>query len=70
MSPPCHFNSIPYQKNPAFRDLATLLERVGLLFKIFECEIQTFILLWCNKAVKLDYESIMSSHKIMVCISN
>ena len=34
--------------------LATLLEGVGYLFKIFECEFNLFNVLWCEKAVKLD----------------
>ena len=33
--------------------LATLLEGAGLLFKIFECDINIYILLWLKKAVKL-----------------
>ena len=35
--------------------LATLLERVRLLFKIFECDFQSLIFLWCFKTVKLDF---------------
>ena len=50
MSPPCHFNSIPYQKNPAFRDLATLLERVVYFLKFSSAK---FKLLFFYGVIKL-----------------
>ena len=61
-------NEIPYPPHPpqghtqsflTLGKLATLLEGAGLLFKIFECEYQTFILLRCKKCEKLEKECCM-----------
>ena len=43
--------------------LATLLKGAGYLFKIFECDLINFNLLWCKTAVKLDNELIWFESK-------
>ena len=50
-------------------DLATLLERVRLPLKIFECELNILFLLWCEKAVKLDFLHISGyiTHSTIKC---
>ena len=41
--------------------MSTLLEGAGYTFNIFECDFQSFILLWCKKAVKLDENGLQSN---------
>ena len=52
--------------------LATLLEGAGYTLKIFECDFQTFILLWWKVCVKLDFdiENVIKSVSASVLVHN